>query len=251
MSHPARGPVLTGIDGKANAATSRIDAGRISTCRTEASRMSHPARGPVLTGIDGKANADKIWQLVSNSVTSHAMTVLLLAAILAGCRTTHEPNAQREHPWYPAVVDPAKTDTELALKYYERVLKLKGADLLGELEAGRRNFEQEASDLHRVELAMVLGLPGAPFRDDNAALALLQPLARGQESADATLRPLALLLHTWLTDLRRADESLQQQITRAKEEQRRADALQQKLDAILEMEMKMIEREQALPPKSR
>jgi hypothetical protein len=30
MSHPARGPVLTGIDGKANAATSRIDAGRIS-----------------------------------------------------------------------------------------------------------------------------------------------------------------------------------------------------------------------------
>ena len=52
-----------------------------------------------------------------------------------------------------------------------------------------------------------------------------------------------------LLELRRADEALQQQSARLKEEQRRAEALQQKLEAILDMEMKMIEREQNLPKK--
>ena len=50
-------------------------------------------------------------------------------------------------------------------------------------------------------------------------------------------------------ELRRNDEALQQQTAKLKEEQRRAEALQQKLDAILDMEMKMIEREQNLPKK--
>lgn len=57
MSHPARGPVKTGIDGQAIAATSRIDVACIATLVRKARRMSHPARGPVLTGIDGQANA--------------------------------------------------------------------------------------------------------------------------------------------------------------------------------------------------
>ena len=35
------------------------------------------------------------------------------------------------------------------------------------------------------------------------------------------------------------------------DEQRRAEALQQKLEALLQMEMKMIEREQAAQPKKR
>lgn len=222
--------------------------------------MSHPARGSVLTGIDGQAGTDKIWQLVSNSVTRraflplharHLMTALFLTVVVTGCHTIRDAISPREPSRFQTAIEPAKTDIERALKYYERVIKLKGPELSGELEAARRKFEQEKSDLNRVELAMVLALPGAPFRDEHAALALLQPLARGQESAESPLRPLALFLLAWFTDLRRADESLQQQTIRSKEEQRRADALQQKLDAILEMEMKMIEREQALPPKNR
>jgi len=89
---------------------------------------------------------------------------------------------------------------------------------------------------------------------------------------NSVLRPLALMLHTQLSELKqldealqqqtaktkeelselkRLDEALQQQTAKAKEEQRRADALQQKLEAILDMEMKMIEREQTTPPKRR
>ena len=88
---------------------------------------------------------------------------------------------------------------------------------------------------------------------------------RGPENS--TLRPLAILLHMELLELRRADdalqlqavklkeelrrsdEALQQHAAKLKDEQRRTEALQQKLDAILDMEMKMIEREQSLPKK--
>ena len=65
----------------------------------------------------------------------------------------------------------------------------------------------------------------------------------------STLRPLAIWLHSELLELRRTDEALQQQTAKLKEEQRRSEALKQKLDAILDMEMKMIEREQNLPKK--
>jgi hypothetical protein len=65
----------------------------------------------------------------------------------------------------------------------------------------------------------------------------------------STLRPLAIWLHSELLELRRIDEALLQQTAKLKEEQRRSEALKQKLDAILDMEMKMIEREQNLPKK--
>lgn len=98
---------------------------------------------------------------------------------------------------------------------------------------------------------MLLSFPGTGFRDDNAAIALLQSLARGMEGENSSLRPLASLLYTVLADLRRTEDLLQQQGTRLKEEQRRADALQNKLEALLKMEMRMLEREQASPPKNR
>jgi hypothetical protein len=55
MSHPARAP-RSGIDGKANAASSRCGVGCLGVDAGEAAGMSHPARAP-RSGIDGKANA--------------------------------------------------------------------------------------------------------------------------------------------------------------------------------------------------
>jgi hypothetical protein len=98
---------------------------------------------------------------------------------------------------------------------------------------------------------MLLSLPGTGLRDDQAALNLLQPFLSDKSYENSTLRPLALVLHAQFSEIKRLDEALQQQTAKGKEEQRRADALQQKLEAILEMEMKMIEREQTVPPPKR
>ena len=152
-------------------------------------------------------------------------------------------------------------------RFYDRLLTMKANELVGELEMIQGSFEKDKSELNRLQLALLLSFPGTNFRDDNAAIALLNPFMKDTVRDASTLRPLAILLYSELLEirrteeawqqqgtklkeeLRRSDEVLQQQTAKLKEEQRRAEALQQKLEAILEMEMKIIEREQNLPKK--
>ena len=178
------------------------------------------------------------------------VSFVVLAALLAGCVATTEPNT-RSDPWYQAVVEPMQGNDTRALRFYENVLKLKGAELSRELNTTRQEFDKDQSELNRVRLALLLSLPGTGYRDDQAALNLVQPFVNDKSYENSVLRPLALMLHTQLSEIKRLDETAQQQTAKAKEEQRRADALQQKLEAILDMEMKMIEREQTTPPKRR
>jgi hypothetical protein len=177
-------------------------------------------------------------------------SIVVLATLLGGCMAATEPNTRRD-PWYQAVVEPMQDDDVSALRFYENALKLKGAELARELDSTRQLYEKDKSELNRVRLAMLLCLPGTGFRDDQAALTLVQPILNDKRYENSVLRPLALMLHAHLAELKRLDEGLQQQTAKAKEEQRRADALQQKLEAILDMEMKMIEREQTAPPPKR
>lgn len=250
MSHPARGPIL-GIDGKAIAATGRSSAACIQTLAAEASRMSHPARRPTTMGIDGKATAVEHRKFMPTGRLSRQWAPLIFFAAMAGCQTTQDIPVSREPPRYQIAVEQPHKDIVRALKYYEQLLNMKPPELVGELDKKRHSFEQDRSDFNRLQLAMLLSLPGTDFRDDSAAIELLQNLANDRKGDNSSLRPLALLLYAGLAELRRADETLQQQATRLKEEQRRADALQSKLEALLELEMRMIEREQASQPKSR
>ena len=195
-------------------------------------------------------------------IRPYVTSVVVLATLLGGCMAATEPNTRRD-PWYQAVVEPLKADDARALHFYDNALKLKGAELARKLESTRQEFEKDKSELNRIQFAMLLSLPGTGFRDDPAALNLVQPFLNDKRHENSPLRPLALMLHSQLSELKRLDEqrselkrleealqqALQQQAAKTKEEQRRADALQQKLEAILEMEMKMIEREQAAPPK--
>ena len=180
----------------------------------------------------------------------YTVSIVVLATLIAGCVTTTEPSTRRD-PWYQAVVEPMLDDNTRALRFCEDALKLKGPELTRALNSTRQEFEKDKSELNRVRLALLLSLPGTAFYDDQAALNLVQPFLNDKRYENSVLRPLALMLHAQISELKRLDEALQQQTARAREEQRRADALQQKLEAILEMEMKMIEREQAAPPPKR
>ena len=173
--------------------------------------------------------------------------IALMGLAVAGC-TPPSTTTRSETIWYYNM-DPARSDAERVARFYERLLTLKGGDLTSELERRRAEFDREKSELNRLQLALMLSLPAAPFRDDTAAQALLVPFVRNKTQEGSSLRPLALWLHAQLVELRRAEESLQQQTVKLKEEQRRADALQQKLDALLNVEKKMIEREQLAPKK--
>ena len=174
---------------------------------------------------------------------------VLAALAVAACTPVVSKTTHPDTSWYRTVEEPVPSDSDRIVRFYDLLLTMKGVELAGELEAVRRSFEQDKSELNRLQLALLLSLPGTNFRDDNAAVALLNPFMKDKHQEGSTLRPLAVWLHTELLELRRTDEALQQQVAKLKEEQRRTEALQQKLDAILDMEMKMIEREQNLPKK--
>lgn len=180
----------------------------------------------------------------------YTASIVVLASLIGGCAVPTEPGT-RPDPWYHAVVEPMQDDNTRALRFCEDALKLKGPQLTRALDSTRQDFEKDQSELNRVRLAMLLSLPGTVFRNDQAALDLVQPFLNDKRYENSVLRPLAVMLHSQLSELKRLDEALQQQAAKTREEQRRADALQQKLEAILEMEMKMIEREQAAPPPKR
>ena len=196
--------------------------------------------------------------------------VAMVAAIvvtIAACAPAGSKSTSQDAPRYVAVAEPMQSDPDRIARFYDHLRTLKTDELAVELDLTRRSFEKDGSELNRLQLALLLSLPGASFRDDNAAIALLQPFVKDKGREGSTLRPLAIFLQSELLELRRTDEALQQQSAklkeelrrtdealqqqsaRLKEEQRRVEALQQKLEAILDMEMKMIEREQNLPRK--
>jgi len=184
------------------------------------------------------------------------LAILGLAALLSGCpavtgQNTRSEQNTRDERWYDAVVEPLQSDPERALQFYDRIIRLKGAELSQELATAKQEFEKEKTALNRIQLAMLLSLSGTGFRDDHAAAHLLQPMLRDKELEASSLRPLAVLLNSQLAESRKLDEALQQQTTKTKEEQRKSEALQQKLEALLEMEMKMLEREQTIPTKKK
>jgi hypothetical protein len=178
------------------------------------------------------------------------LLAMALAALLTGCASPGETTPRSER-WYETVVEPLHSDTDRALGFYDRIIRLKGPELAQEYEMARQAFDKNRTELNRVELSMILSLPGTGFRDEQAAMGLLQPFLKDKALEESPLRPLALLMYSHMAELRRADEALQQQGARAKEEQKRAETLQQKLDALLEMEKKLIEREQTIPPKKK
>lgn len=197
----------------------------------------------------------------------HAALVTLLATALAAGCTAGGPN-RSERPWFSAF-EPVKSESDNLLEYYAKVVRLKGQELAREYDAVHKAYEKEQIDTQRIQLAMLLSLPNSGFRDDAAALALIQPLLRDTRNELSALRPMATLIYVYLIELRRIDEQMQSQNARLRDEQRRTDeqlqsqnaklrdeqrraeALQQKLEALLEMEMKMIEREQSAQKRKR
>lgn len=102
-------------------------------------------------------------------------------------------------------------------------------------------YDREPGDLHRLQLALILSLPRAPWRNDARVLQLIETLA--EEPADtATLQHgVATLLHKLVSERlrllreeeRKANSLLARQQRQLQDERQRSDELQHKLDALL------------------
>jgi hypothetical protein len=121
------------------------------------------------------------------------------------------------------------SDVDAMLRYHQRIKRLNQAELSKEYEQVNQAFGQTKSDLSRVQLSLLLSLPNASFSDDAMALSLLKEWLKDAKPPYAGLRAFGFFLATLLEDMREKDK--------------RADALQKKLDALKSMEKNLMQRE--------
>ena len=140
---------------------------------------------------------------------------------------------------------PAKTTAEDLLAY---VARLRGSsDSVLAAEAARQR--RDGGDAARVKAALALSL--AVQSDDGEIAALVDPVAR-KPAADPSLRAMAAFVQALAAERRRLKENAAAAQGRLKDERKlaelqkqRADTLQQKLDALTELEKSLADREAA------
>lgn len=201
---------------------------------------------------------------MSNPVTRYTLTVIAASLVaLVGCaptkRTLPPPGAVPPEP-APVLVEPPRPEVkaeplppppppepQLAelnrlLMQSEGVRKMPAADAARELEQARQAFSRSKTDYNRLLYAMLSLLPSAGGPDDAKAAALLEPMLKDKGNPGNGLRAFAAFLYFQISENRKMED-------RMREEQKRADSLQEKLDALKEVEKSLIDREQSAPRK--
>ena len=187
-------------------------------------------------------------------VSMHRTLILACAALLiCGCvppisKTPQPPPSQTEPPTpaptppTPPPTAPRVSDTERLLYYYEYAMALSPEQLVREQERTQRFFGQNRSDFAMLQLVLLRCLPGSSVKDRTQAQEMLSSFLKETRDRASELRPFALMLNNLLSEQLRLESEIQAQIQKVKDEARRNDQLQQKLDALVETERKMLER---------
>jgi hypothetical protein len=183
---------------------------------------------------------------------------LALASLLAfaGCAMVDRIAPATEAP--RPTPGQARTTADELVTYLARLKGMNEAGIAAEVARQREFAARDASDLARLKAALALSLSSQS--EDADIIALVDPVAR-RENGDPDARSVASFLQVIASERRRLKESAaaartgQRDASRATEAQKqRADALQekaaqlqQKLDALTELEKSLSDR----PPPSR
>jgi hypothetical protein len=138
-------------------------------------------------------------------------------------------------------------DTADLLAYQQRVRGLSGDELAAEYASASQALARQKTDVNRLRLALLLSLPGAAFRDDGRAASLADEVASRKGGNEGGLRSLAALVAASAAERRQQEERSQKLAQKLQEEEKRADALQQKLDGLKAIEKNLLNREPAKP----
>jgi len=109
------------------------------------------------------------------------------------------------------------------LDYYGRLVAMPADDQARAYQDAQANFERQPGDLQRLRLALVLTLPRAPWRDDPRVLQLIENIAEARIDKTSPHRDFALALQKLVSERLRL----------LREEQRKAEDVQQKLQNLL------------------
>lgn len=200
--------------------------------------------------------------------------LLLAALLLASCGVI----PSRSGPPSPAAVKPnnedrAKADTTQTIERPSTMPLIGGVDTFdrekhaddellvyakrfGDLSTDnqKKEYSQVVQALaknkkdifNRIKAALIYALPNSKLRDNAKAVSLLAELLKEKQIEEDVSAFLAIL-KDYVDERQKLEDSAVRLSQRIRDEQRRADELQQKLDALKNIDKTMIERGQAAP----
>jgi hypothetical protein len=133
-------------------------------------------------------------------------------------------------------------DADRVVGYYGYLSGLSAEQLAREYERTLRFYREQYSDLTFMQVVLLRMMPNAPFRDSTQARDMLSSFVKEPRARYSDLQPFALLLLTMLNEQQEKEAEIQAQAQKLREETRRYDAVKQKLDALIDAERKMLER---------
>ena len=189
---------------------------------------------------------------------------IIIALIAANLVASCAPAPQKPTEPIPQLqlVETLETDADRLLDYYAYMINLQGDTLLREYRQVKKQNQQNPNNFNRMQLIMLLSSPSAPFRNNELAHAMLKAWLQDDYYRYSKLRPLALLYDNYLSELDRKTTVLNQtrkDLRQSKEVTARqsqelgaakehSKELQEKLNALMEMEKNLIERQQVTQP---
>ncbi len=188
--------------------------------------------------------------------------ILTMAGLVTGCAPRPQPVTEP----LPRLqlVETLETESDRLLDYYAYMIELQGDALLREYHNVQKQNAANPSEFNRMQLVMLLSSPSAPFRDIKLAQSTLREWLNDDYYRYSKLRPLVLLYYNDLSELDRQTEIIDEttdklrlanelNANRALELEAalaNSKELQQKLDALLEMERNLIDRQQINKPET-
>ena len=165
------------------------------------------------------------------------LCALLLLSGLGACALMKPPQSAY---WLDPQAARPSSDAVSLLHYSAYARKLGSKQLAEETERLRLAYAAEKTDFRLLQYAIALSVPGTTAADHRRALQLIDPLTQPGQAHDTELRALASLMHANLTEQRRLEDGSASQAQRAREEQRRADDLEKKLEALKDIEKSLL-----------
>ncbi|MCK9381882.1 MAG: hypothetical protein M0P95_12585 [Sulfuritalea sp.] len=166
-------------------------------------------------------------------------TVFLLP-VLSSCALLAPP---RDAYWLDPQGPRPSSDAVSLVHYALFARNLGGKPLADETERVRQAYAAEKTEFRSLQYAIVLAVPGATAADHRRALQLLDPPPKPGDGHDRELQALASLMRAHLAEYRRLEDGSHSQAQKAREEQRRAEDLEKKLEALKDIEKSLLPRD--------
>jgi len=186
------------------------------------------------------------WSTARLSLASLCVVILLSGCPQPGPRPTPPPELtapqQQEATVPPPFAPQPVGDADRLISYYGFLRSLSGEQWKLELERTTRFYRAQYSDFTQMQLVLLQIVPNAQPRDSAQARDMLSSWLKEPRTRSSDLRPLAVLLQTMLVEQQQKDIEIQAQAQKLKEETRRYDEVKEKLDALIDAERKMLER---------